>query len=246
MSRFNPLAPVAPTATLIPTAEGCAVIIAPAPAASTPTPPALDLSGFKKKKEAGKATSEYPVFPDPNGKAAETAAAIRAMQEEYEALEGSLKSHKKFLIDLVTPFHFTNCSGKVEPPKAVIVRAGHRKEDGSLEMLGTKVRVDFKNKYPVLEAVPAALGPAAACFRQKFSLEIDGDKLPADKTPDLLARLQSLFAEFNATDALSIKAGFTPNDDFHVRRHTLFTADQNVALQSVCPLQCAVATKNVK
>jgi len=69
MSRFNPLAPVAPTATLIPTAEGCAVIIAPAPAASTPTPPALDLSGFKKKKEAGKATSEYPVFPDPNGKA---------------------------------------------------------------------------------------------------------------------------------------------------------------------------------
>jgi hypothetical protein len=242
MPRFNPIAPAAPAAIV----QGCA-IAAPAPTLPSPaTPPALDLSGFKKKKEAGKPASEYPVFPDANGKAAETAAAIRSMQEEFEALEGSLKSHKKFLIDLVTPFHFTNCSGKVEPPKAVIVQAGRRKEDGSLEMLGTKVRIDFKNKYPFLDAVPAALGPAAGCFRQKFSLEIDGDKLPADKTPDLLARLQGLFAQFHATDALSIKAGFTPNDDFHVRRHTLFTPEQNVALQSVCPLQCAVATKNVK
>ena len=245
MPRFNPLAPAAPAAIV----QGCA-IAAPAPTLPSPTaPPALDLSGFKKKKEAGKPASEYPVFPDANGKAAETAAAIRSMQEEFEALEGSLKSHKKFLIDLVTPFHFTNCCGKVEPPKAVIVQAGRRKEDGSLEMLGTKVRIDFKNKYPVLEAIPQFLGSAeiaAACFRQKFSLEIDGDKLPATTTPDLLGRLQSLFAEFNATDALSIKAGFTPNDDFHIKRHTLFTPEQNVALQSVCPLQCAVATKNVK
>jgi hypothetical protein len=239
MSRFNPLAPPTASATLVPTAEGCAVIIA-APAVASLAPTALDLSGFKKSK----GSSEYPVFPDANGKAAETAAAIRAMQEEFEALEGSLKSHKKFLIDLVSPFHFTNCSGKAEPAKAVIVQAGTRKEGGSIEMLGTKVRVDFKNKYPVLEAVPA--GPAAAYFRQKFSLEIDGDKLPADKTPDLLGRLQSLFAEFNATDALSIKAGFTPNDDFHVKRHTLFSVEANLALQTVCPLQCAVATKNVK
>jgi hypothetical protein len=240
------MAPIAPTSTLIPTAQGCAVIAAPAPVAAPVAPPSLDLSGFKKKKEAGKPSSEYPVFPDANGKAAETAAAIRAMQEEFEALDGSLKSHKKFLIDLVTPFHFTNCSGRIEPPKAVVVHAGTRKEDGSIEMLGTKVRVDFKNKYPVLEAVPAALGTAAACFRQKFSLEIDGDKLPADKTPDLLGRLQGLFAEFNAADALSIKAGFTPNDDFHVRRHSLLSPEENLALQKICPLQTAVATKNVK
>ncbi len=247
MPRFNPNAATVPTPTLISTAQGCAVVVAaPTPVAAPARPPALDLSGFKKKKEAGKATNEYPNFPDPNGKAAETAAAIRAMQEEFEALEGSLKANKKFLIELVAPFHFQNCSGKAEPAKAVIVQAGVRKADGTLEMLDTKVRVDFKNKYPVLDAIPGGIGLAAECFRQKFSLEIDGDKLPTATTPDLLSRLQALFAEFNATDALTIKGGFTPNDDFHVRRHSLLSPEQNLALQSVCPLQCAVATKNVK
>ena len=247
MPRYNPNAPVVIAPTLIPTAQGSAVVIGTlAPATAPAQPPALDLSGFKKKKEVGKPGSEYPVFPDPNGKAAETAAAIRSMQEEFEALEGSLKANKKFLIELVAPFHFQNCSGNAEPAKAVVVHAGLRQEDGSLKMLDTKVRVDFKNKYPVLESIPGGVGDAANCFRQKFSLEIDGDKLPTATTPDLLARLQTLFAQFNATDALSIKAGFTPNDDFHVRRHTLLTPEQNLALQTVCPLQCAVATKNVK
>jgi hypothetical protein len=244
MPRFNPNAP-APAAVF---AGGGAILApAPAPAAPTPSRPGLDLSGFKKKKEAGKATSEYPVFPDPNGKAAETAAAIRSMQEEFEALEGSLKANKKFLIELVSPFHFQNCSGKAEPAKAVVVQAGERQADGTIKLLDTKVRVDFKNRYPVLESIPGGVGPEVqACFRQKFTLEIDGDKLPAAETPDLLEQLQALFAQFNASDALSVKGGFTPNDDFHVRRHTILTPEQNLALQAVCPLQCAVATKNVK
>jgi hypothetical protein len=223
---------------------------APAPAASpAPAIKKLNLTGFAKKKDSG-ATSEYPAFPDPTGKAAETAAAIRSMQEEFEALEGSLKAHKKFLIDLTAPFHFTNSSGKAEPAKAVVVEAGLRKEDGTLEMLGTRVRVDFKHKYPTLEdesvLVPVLGEAVGAFFRQKFALTIDGDKLPNDKVDDLLAKLQRLFAEFNATDALTVKAGFAPVDDFHVKRHTVFTPEQNLELQKVCPIQAAVATKNVK
>jgi hypothetical protein len=242
MPRFNPNAP-APVAVF---AGGGPIITSPSPSPAAPVS-ALDLSGFKKKREAGKAVSEYPIFDDPNGKAAETAAAIRSMQEEFEALEGSLKANKKFLIELVSPFHFQNCSGKVEPAKAVVVQAGERQADGTIKMLDTKVRIDFKNRYPVLDAVPGGMGSEVqACFRQKFSLEIDGDKLPAAETPALLEQLQELFAQFNASDALSVKAGFTPNDDFHVRRHTLLTPEQNLALQTVCPLQCAVATKNVK
>ena len=195
-----------------------APVLEPAPPAqrqaSEPAPTAapsagikkINLAGFAKKKESG-ATAEYPVFPDPTGKAAETAAAIRSMQEEYEALEGALKSHKKFLIEFVAPFHFTNASGKLEPAKAVIVEAGTRREDGSMQMLGARVRVDFKHKYPVLDddstLLPVIGEQIGVWFRQKFSFAIDGDKLPADRLEDLLGRLQGLFAEFNASDALS-------------------------------------------
>lgn len=209
----------------------------------------LNLAGFAKKKETG-STSDYPIFPDPSGHGAEAAAAIRQMQEEYEALEGSLKTNKKFLIELTAPFLFANASGKIEPAKAVIVEAGTRRADGSMEMLGTKVRVDFKHKYPVLDDDSALLplmgDQLGVWFRQKFSFAIDGDKLPADKVEELLFRLQRLFADFNATDALTVKSGFAPIEEFHVKRHTAFTPEQNLALQAVCPIQAAVATKNLK
>jgi len=165
------------------------------------------------------------------------------MQEEYEALEGSLKTHKKFLIELTAPFHFINAAGKTDPAKAVLVEAGLRRADGTMDMLGTKVRVDFKHKYPVLNVIGDQVG---VWFRQKFTLTIDGDKLPADKAEDLLAKLQQLFADFNASDALTVKSGFAPIEEFHTKRHCAFTPEQNLALQAVCPIQAAVATKNVK
>jgi len=244
------------------TAVAVPAVTSPVPATAIPVtvtvapPPAtgagikkLNLAGFAKKKETG-STSDYPIFPDPSGHGAEAAAAIRQMQEEYEALEGSLKTNKKFLIELTAPFLFANASGKIEPAKAIIVEAGKRREDGSMEMLGTKVRVDFKHKYPVLEDDSALLplmgDKLGIWFRQKFSFAIDGDKLPADKVEELLSRLQRLFADFNATDALTVKSGFAPIEEFHVKRHTAFTPEQNLALQAVCPIQAAVATKNVK
>ena len=252
----EPPAAAAPIAPVVVPAVAPPIPVTAIPVTPTVAPPAqgagikkLNLAGFTKKKETG-STSDYPIFPDPSGHGAEAAAAIRQMQEEYEALEGSLKTNKKFLIELTAPFLFANASGKIEPAKAVIVEAGKRREDGSMEMLGTKVRVDFKHKYPVLEdesaLVPVIGDQVGTWFRQKFSFTIDGDKLPASQVEDLLFRLQRLFADFNASDALTVKSGFAPIEEFHVKRHTAFTPEQNLALQAVCPIQAAVATKNVK
>ena len=232
--RYSPLKPVATPA---------------APPASSPVVKKINLAGFTKKKESSNG-SEYPVFPDPLGKAAEAANEILRMTQEFESLEGALKSNKKFLVEITAPFHFQNSSGKADPAKAVLVEAGRRQPDGSMKMTGTRVRIDFKNSYPVLEdesaLVPLLGDNVGACFRQKFSLTIDGEKLPADKAQDLLAYLQRLFAEFNASDALTVNSGLAPVEDFHIKRHSLLTPEQNLELQKLCPIRAAVATKNVK
>ena len=74
-------------------------------------------------------------------------------------------------------------------------------------------------------------------------MKIKGDKLPADQTPELLDRLQNLFAEFGATDALEVKEGVKPVETFHAQRHLLLTPEQNMALEQVVPIIAMIKTK---
>ena len=89
---------------------------------------------------------------------------------------------------------------------------------------------------------------AGKLFRQEFELKIKGDKLPADadSSQELLNKLQTLFAEYNCTDALEVKEGIKPVDDFHTARHSLLTVEQNQAVEGVCPIITMVKTKGRK
>ena len=42
-------------------------------------------------------------------------------------------------------------------------------------------------------------------FRQAFTLEIAGDKLPAEQVQPLLDELQALFAKYQASEALKVR-----------------------------------------
>ena len=55
--------------------------------------------------------------------------------------------------------------------------------------------------------------------------------------------MQELFARHGAGAALSAKAVFKPTKDFHTARHTLFSAEQNLAIDKVVPLSASVKTK---
>jgi hypothetical protein len=54
-----------------------------------------------------------------------------------------------------------------------------------------------------------------------------------------------LFAKHGATEALSVKRSFKPRPAFFTSRHTLFTPEQNMAIDAVCPLVCSVKVKGV-
>jgi hypothetical protein len=83
-------------------------------------------------------------------------------------------------------------------------------------------------------------------FRQAFTLEINGDKLPAEQTQALLDELQALFAKFQASEALKVKEGIKPVPDFHTLRHTALSPEQNLAVDQVCPITAMVKAKASK
>ena len=98
------------------------------------------------------------------------------------------------------------------------------------------IRVGFSNSYRGTSddaAILRAAGEAGArFFKQSFELKIKGNLIPETAVEELIGELHELFARHNAGVALTAKAVFKPNKDFHTARHTLFTPEQNLEIDS--------------
>ena len=194
----------------------------------------LSFGAITRKQDNAK--TAYPVLPDSNGQLAIIAARIIERTAQIEALDGALAIDKGELKTLATPFYFTQSSGKVDVASSV-----------SVVSPAGEVLITFPNRYGRLESQDALLPilgeRTATFFRQSFALEIDGDKLPAENTQELLNELQQLFARYHAAEALQVKEGIKPVPDFHSVRHTALTPQQNLAINQVCPIIAMVKTK---
>ena len=207
------------------------------PTKAVPQPEALRKLSFgtiAQKREDTR--TAHPVLPDPNGQLAIIATRIIERGAQLDALGGALELDKAELKTLATPFYFAQASGKVEAASSlqVLSPAGH-------------VLISFPNRYGRLESeavlLPILGEQTARFFRQAFTLEIDGDKLPAEGAQDLLNELEQLFARHQAADALKVKVGIKPVPDFHTVRHTALTPEQNLALNQLCPIIAMIKTK---
>ena len=175
-------------------------------------------------------------MPDPNGQLAIIATRIIERAAQLEAIDGALAIDKSELKTLATPFYFTQASGKVDAATSLKV----------LSPAG-EVLISFPNRYGRLESetmlLPILGEQTPRFFRQAFTLEIDGDKLPAENAQELLNQLQQLFARYHAADALKVKEGIKPVPDFHTLRHAALTPEQNLALNQLCPIIAMIKTK---
>lgn len=225
-------------------------------AAAKPTAPAVkrvSLTGIGAKKPAAATDSKYPILPDDKEhEVSSLATAIRADQEQFDALEGALKVNKARLRALASPFFFATNHDKATVPSSVRCQMTAPESDApdSPRLVVGAVNVTFINKYPAADeaAVAEVIGAelVAAYFKQQFKIEIDGDKIPAESVETVVAELQELFERHGCLEALSSAEKVVPIADFHAARHTRLTVAQNAALELVLPCQAQVKTKNVK
>lgn len=201
---------------------------------STPALRKVSFGTITKKKEEGRTTN--PALPDPQGEYALIASRIIERAAQVDALTGALEVDKADLKTLATPFYFSNGSGKIDVP-------------GSIRVLcpSGEVLITFQNRYGKLESeeslLPILGAQTGEFFRQAFTLEIDGDKLPSANVQQLLEELQGLFAKYNASDALKVKESIKPAPDFHTQRHTVLSPEKNLAVNQVCPIITMVKAK---
>jgi hypothetical protein len=243
--RHDPLRATATTAVVEPTSQ----VQAPAKAGLKK----VSLGGIAKKKEDS--GSKYPVYPDEEGKAAEIAARIAERQDQFDALKSSLETDKEELGRvMIRPWYLQHFHRKTDVPSSVLVNY-HVKadpENGIEERKGT-VRVTVREQYyafPSEDAFTPVLGDQVEkYFRQSFELKIDGDKLPADKAGELVEKTQSLFAQYDCSDALEAKECIVPVENFKALRFAEMELSQSVALENVGEkglTMVSVSTKGVR
>jgi hypothetical protein len=207
--------------------------------ATAPTIKKISLGGIATKKADNK--TSYPALPDPTGDVAKLTSDIVNESREIEAINGSLTPKKMELKSLAQRFFFNHLHGKCDIPSSVEATG----------INGEKIRVEFPSQYSkitdestIIEAIGAER--TAQFFRQRFELKIDGDKIPAESAGALIDAIQTLFAEYNASDALTATEIIKPTPDFHIARHTALSVDENLAVEMACPIIAKVATKGRK
>ena len=227
------------TRTALPTSVRMPALDATPPPPPPPARPGIKKVSFDAIKPAGdkKKKTDYHVFANPA--AAALAATIVRQTEEFESLKGSLDTNKAELKFMVCPEWFKLNHGKQEVPSSVSVPSSEG-----------EVLVTFQNKYKAIEdeapLIPFLGDRTGDYFRQAFELKVDGDKLPADRTQDLINELVELFTRYDCLAALEHKSTLRPTETFHTARHTLLTPEQNFALDQVCPVTAVVKTKGRK
>jgi hypothetical protein len=198
----------------------------------------VDLSAFSAPKASGK--SEYPILPDADGETAKLVDSISKKAEEFDALEGALKSEKAELVIRAKAYYFKTSEGKIEVPSSILA-----------EGLTRKVLVVMQNKYAACDEQAAAQEVMGSknfteFMGQSFSIKVDGDAIPEESKGKLVQEMMALFQKYNAEGALTAKSEIKPKASFHTARHTKLTAAQNASFDKVCKMTAMVKSKGVK
>jgi hypothetical protein len=178
----------------------------------------------------------YPAIPDPDGQVSGLADHFAAELEQWKALDASIATAKAELTALGRQAYYIHNQGKMEATSSV---EAHGRS--------STVLVTFQNRYSgsaSSEAVTAIIGPedAARYFYQTFSLKIDGDKLPADRAPEIIAGIHAVLAGAGCADALSASAAIRPTGEYHAARHQWDT-ETNLKLDRLIPPVAVVRIK---
>lgn len=208
--------------------------------AATTTKPKLgggiSFGGIAKPVEK-KGKTSYPVLTDESGVIANLVNVILECEEAKDRADTA----KKQLAALAEPQYFTRWHG-------------HHEQESSMKALGTEgnALVTFSKRLKKITSADTLTpladifdGHESEFFRERFSMEIDGDAIPLDQQQAIVDGLQALFAQHGCSAALSVATEIKALEAFHTTRHVTFTPAQNERINAVLPIVVSVKTKGV-
>jgi hypothetical protein len=153
---------------------------------------------------------------------------------------------------IIRPWYLQHFHRRTDVPSSVIVNYHVEADPGNgVEERKGSVRVTVREQYYACpsEDTPVLGDEVEKYFRQSFELKIDGDKLPVDKAPELIEKLQSLFVKYDCSDALEAKECVLPVENFKALRFSEMELSQSLGLENIGDkglTMVSVSTKGVR
>ena len=218
---------------IIPINEEIATVTDPSPDAD----PLAFLNSIAESSDDRK-QRQYPEFPDSNDQGKELTEQIL----QLAGAEDQLKLAKKSLGELVTPFYFEHWHGQADPASSIRV-AGKNKA----VLVTFTARLKKLKELNELDSVkPLLKGKESEFFTAGWELTIDGDEIPPQVAPQLVAELAALFAKYQCAKALKKEKSVRVASVFHNQRHRLLTPEENIAFNAIIPIVASIKTKGIK
>jgi|TARA_Y100000310_G_scaffold222136_1_gene223802 hypothetical protein len=197
----------------------------------------INLGGIKQKKSASKAGANAIQLTDYSGDLANRVDTWLDLKQQAKAIEGQMKVIEGKTKEDARAFLFKSNEGKDRP-------------DTTVECVGKsgKMKVIFQDRYyPIqmnddnadrIEQLKSSIkGHDDQLLKEDFVLSILGSAIPADQRQEFVDQLIQLLTLFGADDAITVKQTVGAlKDVFHVRRHTLFTPEENEKINEVMPM----------
>lgn len=218
---------------------------APTAPAAAPVVAKINFGAAAKKKAKG--SKEYPELEEATDEVKQLAESIRKDQQDFDSLEGALKENKGELRKLIRRDYFDALRGDIvtkDTPNGLRVRT----PNGGVLLVAT-------SKYPMMADESGVSGLLAlpgldtkGLIRPTFEIKLKSENLPQDPAmqQNFVNELIALLAKFKSDEALEVKQGVVFTDEFHTRRHTLYTIEQNLALDTQCGMVVQIKSKGIK
>ncbi len=190
----------------------------------------ISLGGLVKTTAEKK--TEHPLITEPSQELLDTLKLFAEKSPEFKALKGTVESLSKSAGALGKPFWFRHWHGRGDAGSTMLVNIG----------TGKDIRLVFKNAYTskLSDDAPlvALLGPerTGAHFRQSTTLAIKMDEIPEALQEPFINAVLEKAAELGITSGIEAKQCIKPGPGVHESRHTLFTPEENMALDEILPI----------
>ena len=145
------------------------------------------------------------------------AAEFIASKERLDAAEADAEVRKGPLYDIARRLYLASNAGRPIPVDAV-----------EFPTPAGTVRASILNAYAA--PIPAIALLPTAMVRERFTIKLDGDTIPAETAGAFVADLQALAAKYGVP--LSAKGGLYPVPTFNTRRHVELSPEVNASLEA--------------
>jgi len=194
----------------------------------------IDLDGIAEKKPVGKKEPKPLISVD----SSIVTTFVKAKQTSDSA-EQDLRKAKNDLLERASVEFWKMNHARTSGGEMPASTAEMRGDSCTAKITLARIYPAVVKKDEILSAVPKEVFEKG--FQQSFEIKVDGSKIPPAHAQEFINGLKHLMAKCDCSDAVSIKSGFQPTEQFHLNRHKILVPEKNAELQMVCPARMYVS-----